>query len=34
MSTDLPFRRYRACYSMLLRLYPQLFRARFGEGMT
>jgi hypothetical protein len=25
---------YRACYAMLLRLYPRLFLDRFGEGMA
>jgi hypothetical protein len=34
MATDLAVRRYRACYAMLLRLYPRLFQDRFGEGMT
>ena len=26
-------RRYRNCYSTLLRLYPKGYRDRFGEGM-
>lgn len=34
MITDLAVRRYRACYAMLLRLYPRLFHHRFSEGMT
>jgi hypothetical protein len=34
MATDLAVRRYRACYAMLLRLYPRLFHDRFGESMT
>jgi hypothetical protein len=34
MATDLAFRRYRAWYAMLLRLYPRSFRERFGEGMA
>lgn len=34
MATDVAGRRYRTCYAMLLRLYPQPFRERFGEGMA
>lgn len=34
MATDRAVRRYRACYGMLLRLYPRLFHDRFGEGMA
>src|SRR5215471_2190470 len=34
MATDVAVRRYRAWYAVLLRLYPQPFRARFGEGMA
>ncbi|MBN9656526.1 MAG: hypothetical protein J0H49_00010 [Acidobacteria bacterium] len=34
MATDLAVRRYRACYKALLRLYPQPFQDRFGEGMA
>jgi hypothetical protein len=34
MATDVAFRRYRAWYTMLLRLYPQRFRERFGEEMA
>lgn len=33
MATNGAVRRCRAWYSMLLRLYPRLFRERFGEGM-
>ena len=33
MATNVASRRYQACYAMLLRLYPQPFRDRFGEGM-
>ncbi len=33
MATDVAVRRYRACYAVLLRLYPRLFHERFGEGM-
>jgi hypothetical protein len=34
MAADASLRRCRACYARLLRLYPQAFRERFGEGMT
>src|SRR2546427_5740062 len=34
MATDVPGRRYRAWYAMLLRLYPRPFHERFGEGMA
>lgn len=34
MATNVASRRYRAWYSMLLRLYPLPFRERFGEGMA
>ena len=34
MATDVACRRYRACYAMLLRLYPPPFHERFGEGMA
>jgi hypothetical protein len=34
MATDIAGRPYRKCYAMLLRLYPQPFRARFREGMA
>lgn len=34
MATNVAGRRYRACYAMLLRLYPRSFRERFGEGMA
>jgi hypothetical protein len=34
MTTNVVGRRYRACYAMLLRLYPRPFRERFGEGMA
>ncbi len=34
MATNIAIRRYRACYAMLLRLYPRPFRERFGEGMA
>lgn len=34
MATDRAARRYRACYSSLLRLYPQPFQDQFGEGMS
>ena len=34
MDSDVAGRRYRAWYAMLLRLYPQPFRERFGEGMA
>jgi hypothetical protein len=34
MATNVAGRRYRTLYGMLLRLYPQPFRDRFGEGMT
>jgi hypothetical protein len=34
MATNVAGRRYRACYAMLLRLYPRPFRERFGEGMA
>lgn len=34
MASDLAIRRYRACYAILLRLYPRNFHDRFGEGMT
>jgi hypothetical protein len=33
MATDVAVRRYRAWYAVLLRLYPQPFHERFGEGM-
>jgi hypothetical protein len=33
MASDVAGRRYRAWYAMLLRLYPQPFQERFGEGM-
>ena len=34
MITNVPSRRYRTWYGMLLRLYPRPFRERFGEGMA
>jgi hypothetical protein len=34
MATDVAIRRYRACYTVLLRLYPRPFHERFGEGMA
>ena len=34
MDTNIAIRRYRTWYAMLLRLYPQPFRERFGEGMA
>ena len=34
MGIDVAVRRYLAWYALLLRLYPQPFRARFGEGMA
>jgi hypothetical protein len=34
MATNVADRRYRICYEMFLRLYPQRFRERFGEGMV
>src|SRR4051812_24125647 len=34
MATNVAGRRYRACYAMLLRLYPRPFREQFGEGMA
>ncbi|HEU5342379.1 hypothetical protein [Edaphobacter sp.] len=34
MATNLADRRCRTWYAMLLRLYPQPFRERFGEGMS
>lgn len=34
MATDSSIRRYRACYTLLLRLYPRAFRDRFAEGMA
>ena len=34
MASKVAGRRYRTWYSMLLRLYPQAFRERFGEGMA
>ncbi|HYO80271.1 MAG TPA: hypothetical protein VES20_02635 [Bryobacteraceae bacterium] len=34
MAGDVAIRRYRAWYAMLLRLYPQPFRERFGDGMA
>jgi hypothetical protein len=34
MATNVAGRRYRMWYAMLLRLYPQPFRERFGEGMA
>lgn len=34
MATNAAGRRYRTCYSMLLRLYPQPFREQFSEGMA
>ena len=34
MATNVAGRRYRTWYAMLLRLYPQSFRERFGEGMA
>src|SRR5512141_2229940 len=34
MATNFAARRYRTWYAMLLRLYPQPFRERFGEGMA
>jgi len=34
ITTNVVGRRYQACYAMLLRLYPQPFRERFGEGMS
>lgn len=33
MASNVAVRRYRVLYAMLLRLYPQAFRERFGEGM-
>ena len=34
MATNVPGRRYRTWYAMLLRLYPRFFHERFGEGMA
>src|ERR1043166_5486176 len=34
MAANVVGRRYRTWYAMLLRLYPQPFRERFGEGMA
>jgi hypothetical protein len=34
MASDAAGRHYRTWYAMLLRLYPQPFRERFGEGMA
>jgi hypothetical protein len=34
MATDPAIRPYRGCYALLLRLYPQPFRERFGEGIA
>ena len=34
MATNVPGRRYRTWYAMLLRLYPRSFRERFGDGMA
>jgi hypothetical protein len=34
MADDVPGRRYRAWYAMLLRLYPRPFHERLGEGMA
>ena len=34
MATEDAIRRYRALYSVLLRLYPRRFHVRFGEGMA
>ena len=34
MATDVARRRYQTWYAVLLRLYPRLFRERFGEGMA
>ncbi len=34
MGNDLALRRYRACYALLLRLYPRGFQARFGAEMS
>jgi hypothetical protein len=34
MATNVAGRRYQTWYAMLLRLYPQPFRERFGEGMA
>src|ERR1700730_2297244 len=34
MATNVPGRRYRTWYGMLLRLYPRPFRERFGQGMA
>jgi len=34
MASNVAGRRYRACYAMLLRLYPRPFRERFSEGMA
>jgi hypothetical protein len=34
MATDIAVRRYRAWYTVLLRLYPRPFRERFSEGMA
>ncbi len=34
MDTNVPGRRCRTWYAMLLRLYPRPFRERFGEGMA
>jgi hypothetical protein len=34
MATDVAVRRYRALYTVLLRLYPRPFQERFGEGMA
>jgi hypothetical protein len=34
MATNDAGRRYRTWYAMLLRMYPQPFRERFGEGMA
>ena len=33
MAIESRTRRYRNCYSKLLRLYPKAYRERFGEGM-
>ena len=34
MATNVTGRHYRTLCAMLLRLYPRLFRERFGEGMA
>jgi hypothetical protein len=34
MAANVVGRRYRTWYAMLLRLYPQTFRERFGDGMA